>query len=129
LRVAGAYPDIRLRVHVRLVVSAAWRRPCRMRNGLVVLARLQLDPSLGDDVLGPVKDRQGRAYSTRDSVGAWQLTLCLVIARALQRYGMIVSDHDVPTAKTCGRSWSPVLGVAWAEFDSVRLQWGRESWS
>jgi hypothetical protein len=57
-------------------------------------ARLQLDPSLSDDVLGPLKDRQGRACSTRDSVGAWQLTPCLVIAHALQQYGMIVADHS-----------------------------------
>jgi hypothetical protein len=57
-------------------------------------ARLQLDPTLTDDFLGPLKDIHGNPCSTKDSTGAWKPTPCLVIAHALQRYGMIVADHS-----------------------------------
>jgi hypothetical protein len=56
-------------------------------------ARLQLDPRLSDDVLARLKDIHGEPCSTR-AKSRWRLTPCLVIAHALQRYGMIVTDHS-----------------------------------
>jgi hypothetical protein len=55
-------------------------------------ARLQLDPSLTDDQLGVLTDKHGVPCSTKVA-GVWKLTACLVIAHALQEYGMIVADH------------------------------------
>jgi hypothetical protein len=89
-------------------------------------ARLQLDPTLRDDDLGPLKDRHGNPCSTKDAAGVWKPTPCLVIAHALQRYGMIVSDHsgrskiyaeysDCPTSPCSGwtaRWGQTVNGVA-----------------
>ena len=55
--------------------------------------RYQLDPSLTDDQLGPLKDKHGNTCSSKNPDGSWKPTACLVIAHALQRYGMIVADH------------------------------------
>ncbi len=55
--------------------------------------RFQLDPTLTDDQLGPLTDKHGNPCSTKNPDGTWQLTACLVIAHALQKYGMIVADH------------------------------------
>jgi hypothetical protein len=57
-------------------------------------ARLQLDPILTDGDLGILKDRHGNPCSTIDAGGVWKQTTCLIIAHALQRYGMIVADHS-----------------------------------
>jgi hypothetical protein len=54
--------------------------------------RFQLDPTLTDDQLGVLKDKHGNPCSTKVN-GQWKLTACLVIAHALQKYGMIVADH------------------------------------
>jgi hypothetical protein len=56
-------------------------------------ARFQLDPSLTDDQLGVLKDKHGNPCSSKNPDGSWKLTPCLVIAHALQKYGMIVADH------------------------------------
>src|SRR5581483_2879127 len=84
--------------------------------------RFQLDPSLTDDQLGPLTDKHGKPCSTKNPDGTWKLTPCLVIAHALQKYGMIVADHAgrakiYAEYSDCGTSpclgWTAHWGQTW----------------
>ena len=91
--------------------------------------RLQLNPALTDDQLGAM-NYNGTPCSSKDGAGQWKLTPCLIIAHALQKYGMYIIDNSgspkVYLEQDITAGWGTLVGrntlsgLPWSQFRAVQ---------
>jgi hypothetical protein len=91
--------------------------------------RLQLNPALTDDQLGAM-NYNGTPCSSKDAAGQWKLTPCLIIAHALQKYGMYIIDNSgspkVYLEQDITAGWGSLVGrntlssLPWSQFRAVQ---------